>query len=87
MCYLNQRYRGTKYPALNEWLTYVNLLPTEIVGVVECLQTFSVLITMNDKQVVKIPRFLSTIVYFPINNLIEGGLYDYPALKLVIKWY
>uniref|UniRef100_A0A158Q6Q7 Kinase suppressor of Ras 2 n=1 Tax=Elaeophora elaphi TaxID=1147741 RepID=A0A158Q6Q7_9BILA len=50
VCYLNQRYRGTKYPSLNEWLTYVNLLPTETVAVVECLQTFPVLITMNDKQ-------------------------------------
>ncbi|EJD74297.1 TKL/RAF/KSR protein kinase [Loa loa] len=54
VCYLNQRYRGTKYPSLNEWLTYVNLLPREIVTVLECLQTFCVLITTNDKQLLDI---------------------------------
>ncbi|EJW80868.1 hypothetical protein WUBG_08223 [Wuchereria bancrofti] len=54
VCYLNQRYRGTKYPSLNEWLTYVNLLPTEIVAVLKCLQTFCVLITMNDKELLDI---------------------------------
>ncbi|KAL4001833.1 Protein tyrosine kinase family protein [Acanthocheilonema viteae] len=58
VCYLNQRYRGTKYPSLNEWLTYVNLLPTEIVAVLECLQTFCVLITMNDKQLLDISERL-----------------------------
>ncbi|KAK6100994.1 Protein tyrosine kinase family protein [Brugia pahangi] len=54
VCYLNQRYRGTKYPSLNEWLTYVNLLPTEIVAILKCLQTFCVLITMNDKELLDI---------------------------------
>ncbi|MCP9258981.1 Kinase suppressor of Ras 2 [Dirofilaria immitis] len=56
ICYINQRYRGTKYPSLNEWLTYVNLLPTEIVAVLECLQTFYVLITVNDKSFWILPR-------------------------------
>uniref|UniRef100_A0A8R1U1V0 Uncharacterized protein n=1 Tax=Onchocerca volvulus TaxID=6282 RepID=A0A8R1U1V0_ONCVO len=54
VCYINQRYRGTKYPPLNEWLTYVNLLPTEIVTVLECLQTFCVLSTVNDKELLDI---------------------------------
>ncbi|VDO34813.1 unnamed protein product [Onchocerca flexuosa] len=54
VCYINQRYRGTKYPPLNEWLTYVNLLPTEIVTVLECLKTFCVLITVNDKELLDI---------------------------------
>ncbi|KAM3724096.1 Kinase suppressor of Ras [Dirofilaria immitis] len=62
ICYINQRYRGTKYPSLNEWLTYVNLLPTEIVAVLECLQTFYVLITVNDKKLLDITeRFRFTL--------------------------
>lgn len=54
VCYLNERYRGVRYPALNEWLSYVNLLPTEIVALLECLQTFCALIAVNDKQLLDI---------------------------------
>ncbi|VDN39391.1 unnamed protein product [Gongylonema pulchrum] len=48
VCYFNERYRGTRYPALYDWLTYVNLTSTEIVALLEYFQTFCALIALLD---------------------------------------
>ncbi|VDM97057.1 unnamed protein product [Thelazia callipaeda] len=82
VCYLNERYRGTKYPSLNDWLTYVNLLPTEVVAVLECVRTFCVLITINDKQLLDISEKLR----FTSNGRRRLRKSSYSLRSYISKW-
>lgn len=51
VCYLNERYSGSLYPSLADWLLYVNLTSVEVTALLECLRSFPALVSINDKQV------------------------------------